>query len=82
MTVATKLTTGGSDTDQTNYLVYGSLSLKLNTFDFALLDPASAPAVDDNCKFTFSGYPGLNPSGIPNVWFGNVKASHSRTRYG
>ena len=39
------VTIGGND--QTRKVIFGSATLKLNTFDFALLDPAIVPALGD-----------------------------------
>lgn len=46
--------------DQTAYLMYGSMTLKLNTFDFALLDPVVVPSLGDSVTMT-----------VPS-WFGTI----------
>lgn len=47
-----QITTVGAITDQTPYLRHQSMTLKLNTFDFQLIDPTVTPTIGDAVSAT------------------------------
>ena len=61
--------------DQSAFIEYGSMTMKLNTLDFALIDPATMPAIGDNVTVTTPSWSGkvvsVAPSDIVNLASGH-----------
>lgn len=75
------LTHPSAAVDQTAFIEYGSMVQKQNTLDFALIDPATVPAIGDNVAMTTPTWSGrivsVGPSDIVDIASGHKRITVS-----